>query len=72
MQIMDGKPMALTPITAGTGDYRFYLYLYPKSLVNLTVVNFIITELRNVSSMQQNNSFFQFYIFYSIFIIMPI
>jgi len=30
MEIMDGKPMALTPITAGTGDYRFYLYLYPK------------------------------------------
>jgi len=29
MQIMDGKPMALTPNAAGTGDYRFYLYLYP-------------------------------------------
>jgi len=64
--------MALTLITPGTGDYRFYLYLYPKSLVNLAVVHFVITELRNVSSMQQNSSFFQFCIFYGIFIIMPI
>jgi len=63
MQIMDGKQMALTPIAASTGDYRFYLYLYPKSFVNLTVVHFVITELRNISSMQQNSSFLQFCIF---------
>jgi hypothetical protein len=42
---MDGKPMVLTAITAGCagcGDYRFYLYLYPKPLVNLTVVHCVI------------------------------
>jgi hypothetical protein len=60
MQTMHGKPMVLTVITAGCGDYRLYLYLCRKALFNLTVVHGVITELRNISSMQMNSSFFQF------------
>jgi hypothetical protein len=50
--------MALTLITAGTGDYRFYLYLYPKLLVNLTVVHCVITEVRNISRMEKKTVIF--------------
>jgi hypothetical protein len=58
MQIMDGKPVVLTPITAGTDDYRFYLCLYPKSLVSLTIVHCFIMDVSNVSRMQKKTGIY--------------